>query len=71
MKLRRAKTGKNPTPIPADKARADLLETIKTVLILCERMIEHLEGHQTVVEVSNYKADRWVDRLINGIKDGK
>ncbi len=68
MKLRRAKNGKNPTPIPAEKARTDLFESIKFAMVLSRRMTTALDGREKIVAISNEKAARWVDRLTNGIK---
>ena len=68
MKLRRAKNGKNPTPISAEEARTNLYRSIKAVMIFSRRMTAALDGRGVIIRTSNEKATRWVDRLTNGIK---
>lgn len=66
LKLRRAITGKNPTPVKQSDAVKKLLEEIADVK-LCLHVCE-LETVQNKIEVNRIigaKAERWVERLEN------
>lgn len=66
LKLRRAITGKNPTPVKQGEALKKLLEEIADVK-LCLHVCE-LETVQNKIEVNRIigaKAERWIERLEN------
>ncbi|MBQ8144313.1 MAG: hypothetical protein IJ042_05920 [Butyricicoccus sp.] len=67
LKLRRAMTGVNPTPISAADAMADLLEEIADVFAALEALGVHTDEYEeTVCRIWDEKLARWVERLENG-----
>lgn len=68
LKLRRAITGKNPTPVSVDDAKTALLEEIADVE-LCQWALRLSADHQVIInQIVGTKLKRWVDRL-EGVKD--
>lgn len=66
LKLRRAITGVNPTPICAADAMADLLEEIADVFATLEALGVHTDEYEeTVCRIWDEKLARWVKRLEN------
>ena len=69
LKLRRAITGKNPTPVSVEDARAALLEEIADVE-LCEWALRISSDHQAIInKIVGTKLRRWVDRLEGAKND--
>lgn len=62
LKLRRAITGTNPTPIDAETAKNKLLEEIADVVITLDVMIGDADWN-VIWAFSVRKLDRWVERL--------
>lgn len=62
LKLRRAITGTNPTPIDAETAKNKLLEEIADVVITLDVMMGDADWN-VIWAFSVRKLDRWVERL--------
>jgi hypothetical protein len=64
LKLRRVLSGKNPTPVTEDQARADLLEEIADVT-LCLDALDLVTEENAVLtgEICGTKLARWEKRL--------
>lgn len=64
LKLRRALTGTNPTPVTPEEAMAQLFEEIGDVYNALEAM-ECKDGHLfvTTIGINTTKLDRWAERL--------
>lgn len=63
LKLRRAATGTNPTPVTLKAARDNVLEEIADVRVVCDMLLESVTDMRTVDEKYEYKLDRWTKRL--------
>ena len=63
LKLRRAMTGTNPTPVAPKTAKDNVLEEIADVQVVCDLLLESVTDMRTVDEMYEYKLDRWVKRL--------
>ena len=63
LKLRRAMTGMNPTPVAPKTAKDSILEEIADVQVVCDVLLESVTDMETVDEKYEYKLDRWVKRL--------
>lgn len=63
LKLRRAMTGTNPTPVAPKTAKDNVLEEIADVQVVCDVLLESVTDMETVDEKYEYKLDRWVKRL--------
>ncbi|MGN1129236.1 MAG: hypothetical protein ACI4T6_09850 [Candidatus Flemingiibacterium sp.] len=70
LKLRRAITGTNPTPVSARKAAADLMEEYgDTVVASVAYFIKHDlidRKYVDILEKSNAKYSRWAQRIKEG-----
>ena len=62
LKLRRALTGINPTPIAEDEARGNLLEEAADVYCVLGLMLGH-EEHAEIYGIIKRKKERWAGRL--------
>ena len=62
LKLRRAITGDNPTPVTPEQARKDLLEEVADVF-LCLRTLEIPLDPAAYYKTMNAKDNRWSERL--------
>ena len=62
LKLRRAITGDNPTPVTPEQARKDLLEEVADVF-LCLRTLEIPLDPAAYYQTMNAKDHRWSERL--------
>ena len=72
LKLRRAITKKNPTPVTIEDARAALLEEFADVELVRNALrLNNVKSLRTIVETMNSKEARWVERLNGGASDGK
>ena len=63
LKLRRAMTGTNPTPVAPKTAKDNVLEEIADLQVVCDSLLESVTDMRTVDEMYEYKLDRWVKRL--------
>lgn len=64
LKLRRALTGQNPTPVPMSKALADLEEEIADVHNCISVVSYSLSlDENTILEIADLKRTRWANRL--------
>lgn len=70
LKLRRAITGQNPTPVPASKALTDLEEEIADVQN-CISVVAYslFLDEETLLEIADCKRTRWVERLEETAND--
>ena len=72
LKLRRAITGTNPTPVSARKAADDLIEEYgDTVVAMTLYYMKHgaIDGKVTeIIEQDNPKFNRWAQRIKEGKK---
>ena len=63
-KLRRARNGKNPTPVTEEEARAALLEEIADVsLCLTALGVDSGLNRMKIQEIVDRKTRRWAERL--------
>lgn len=62
LKLRRALTGINPTPVTADEARANLIEEIADVYNVSGFLLE-TEDFLKIYDIIQQKRERWLKRL--------
>lgn len=63
LKLRRAITKTNPTPVTYNQALEDLMEEAADVL-LCLRVLPELEEYGYIIDIGiTEKAERWLSRL--------
>lgn len=62
LKLRRALTGINPTPVTADEARANLVEEIADILNVSELLLE-IDDVDEIYDIVQRKRERWLKRL--------
>jgi len=68
LKLRRAMYKTNPTTITEEKAREELFENLKGVLILVHGIKSRIKNGSVKVEnIKENKAARWVSRLTGGM----
>ena len=58
LKLRRAMTGTNPTPVAPKTAKDSILEEIADVQVVCDVLLESVTDMETVDEKYEYKLDR-------------
>ena len=71
LKLRRAYTGTNPTPVTRRAAYNDLLEELADVHVCVHAMrLDDCETLGRVQRVANEKMARWAARLEEKNKDG-
>lgn len=64
LKLRRAITGQNPTPVPPSKATTDLMEEIADVWTCVSAVAYSLQlDIDTALEIADLKRTRWANRL--------
>ena len=68
LKLRRAITGKNPTPVSESDARASLYEEIADVELCQWALRLSADSLVAINEIMDTKMKRWVKRL-GGIQD--
>ena len=62
LKLRRALTGINPTPVTAEEARANLIEEIADVYNVSGFLLE-TEDFLKIYDIVQRKRERWLKRL--------
>lgn len=62
LKLRRALTGINPTPMTAEEARANLVEEIADVYNVSGFLLE-TEDFLEIYDIVQRKRERWLNRL--------
>lgn len=62
LKLRRALTGINPTPVTADEARWNLVEEIADILNVSELLLE-IDDVDEIYDIVQRKRERWLKRL--------
>lgn len=62
LKLRRALTGINPTPMTAEEARANLVEEIADVYNVSGFLLE-TEDFLEIYDIVQRKRERWLKRL--------
>ena len=62
LKLRRALTGINPTPVTAEEARANLIEEIADVYNVSGFLLE-TEDFLKIYDIVQQKRERWLKRL--------
>lgn len=62
LKLRRALTGINPTPVTAEEARANLVEEIADILNVSELLLE-IDDVDEIYDIVQRKRERWLKRL--------
>lgn len=62
LKLRRALTGINPTPVAAEGARANLVEEIADILNVSELLLE-IDDVDEIYDIVQRKRERWLKRL--------
>lgn len=62
LKLRRALTGINPTPVTAEEARANLIEEIADVYNVSGFLLE-TEDFLEIYDIVQQKRERWLKRL--------
>ena len=62
LKLRRALTGINPTPVTAEEARANLVEEIADVYNVSGFLLE-TEDFLEIYDIVQRKRERWLKRL--------
>lgn len=62
LKLRRALTGINPTPVTAEEARANLVEEIADVYNVSGFLLE-TEDFLEIYDIVQRKRERWLNRL--------
>ena len=62
LKLRRALTGINPTPVTADEARENLIEEIADVYNVSGFLLE-TEDFLKIYDIVQQKRERWLKRL--------
>jgi hypothetical protein len=63
LKLRRAITKTNPTPVTYNQALEDLMEEV-TDVILCLRVLPEAEENGYIIDIGTIeKAERWLSRL--------
>lgn len=68
LKVKRAMTAKNYTPMGLEEARKNLIEECADVL-LCLDVIEYIRKNDyEVAKVMEQKLERWVDRIENTIR---
>jgi NTP pyrophosphatase (non-canonical NTP hydrolase) len=68
LKLRRAITGDNPTPVSADAASAQVEEELADVLTCWAALKEAYFGDDAdmrIADIAEEKARRWLERLKN------
>ena len=63
MKLRRAITTKNPTPIPFEEARMDIIYNV-SLLYGMMHFLEQFFGFKDILMIEKNKTDRWYERLL-------
>lgn len=63
LKMRRATTGVNPTPVTVDEATRSINEEIADILLVL-RVLGYPYEAQDVELIQNRKLSRWVQRLI-------
>ena len=63
LKLRRAMTVTNPTPVAPKTAKDNVLEELADVQVVCDLLLESVTDMRTVDEMYEYKLGRWVKRL--------
>lgn len=62
MKLRRALTGINPTPVAADEARRNLVEEAADVYNVLGLLLD-AEDNAEIYSIIRRKKERWLKRL--------
>ena len=62
LKLRRALTGLNPTPVTAEEARANLVEEIADILNVSDLLLE-IDDVDEIYDIVQRKRERWLKRL--------
>ena len=63
LKLRRAITKTNPTPVTYNQALEDLMEEVADVM-LCLRVLPEAEENGYIIDIGTAeKAERWLSRL--------
>ena len=72
MKFRRARNGKNPTPVTWEEAKASLMASMANVLALIGVVKgSAVLGNKKVYAIKEKKAARWAKRLTEGVeRDG-
>lgn len=63
LKLRRAITETNPTPVGFEVARSMVLEEIADVQVAFDVFIQSVNDMETIEHTYEYKFERWVKRL--------
>lgn len=62
LKLRRAMTGYNPTPVTADEARRNLVEEVADVYNVLGLLLD-AEDNAEIYSIIRRKKERWLKRL--------
>lgn len=62
LKLRRALTGINPTPVTAEEARKNLVEEIADILNVSDLLLE-IDDVDEIYDIVQRKRERWLKRL--------
>lgn len=62
LKLRRALTGINPTPVTVEEARKNLVEEIADILNVSELLLE-IDDVDEIYDIVQRKRERWLKRL--------
>jgi NTP pyrophosphatase (non-canonical NTP hydrolase) len=70
LKLRRAYSGKNPTPVTIQKAIDNLLEEIADVRLCVETLFLTPAEEETVSRTINQKVKRWSERIQKATEKG-
>lgn len=63
LKLRRCITGKNPTPVTAMQAEANLVEELADVQLVAEVLNRGKRIQEKLNEIGDMKIERWSKRL--------
>ena len=70
LKLRRARSGENPTPITEEEAKEMLLCHISMMVALDSILFKNEEREQ-MEKIKEMKMERWAERLKGEVEDGK
>ena len=63
LKLRRAYTSKNPTPVTIEQAVVGLLEEIADVRLCTETLLLNEDDESEIKATIDYKTERWANRI--------
>ena len=71
LKLRRCITGKNPTPVTAMQAEANLVEELADVQLVAEVLNRGKRIQEKLNEIGDKKTERWSKRIEEDRNDGQ